>query len=410
MTMELVVPVTVHNPDQYMSALRQIIAQGRKRIGLLIGAGAPAGIFPDPDGKPLIPAVAGLTEMVLAALAEDFGAALDAIRAELPDPNIEAILSRVRSLSGVIGSTKIHGLDAEGHRQLSESICREIGKIVDKSLPDGQSPFSEIVTWITGTGRQHPVEIFTTNYDVLFEQAFERARAPYFDGFTGAREPFFDPSTVASNDLPARWTRLWKLHGSLGWAANAKGEVVRTGSPSATHLVFPEHLKYDQTQKAPYAALFDRLRAFLMTPDTLLVASGFSFGDAHVSARIDECLAANPSASVFAFQYKPLVQETHASAIGHRRANMSVYSPDKAMINGIAAPWAPGELPARDWGPIRATYWGAIGGGAEPNFLLGRFDLLARFFASSRTAQHVPATALAPADPGTAPVSVSSAA
>ena len=35
---------TVHNPDRYMGDLRQILARGRKRIGLLIGAGAPASI------------------------------------------------------------------------------------------------------------------------------------------------------------------------------------------------------------------------------------------------------------------------------------------------------------------------------------------------------------------------------
>nr|WP_256378754.1 DUF87 domain-containing protein [Bradyrhizobium sp. URHD0069] len=52
------------------------------------------------------------------------------------------------------------------------------------------------------------MELFTTNYDLLLEEAFERSRAPYFDGFTGGREPFFDPVTVASNDLPARWTRI----------------------------------------------------------------------------------------------------------------------------------------------------------------------------------------------------------
>ncbi len=76
------------------------------------------------------------------------------------------------------------------------------------------------------------MEIFTTNYDLLFEQALERTRVPFFDGFSGASEPFFDPSSVASNDLPARWTRLWKLHGSLGWAANARGEVVRWCAPA----------------------------------------------------------------------------------------------------------------------------------------------------------------------------------
>lgn len=391
--------VSAHNPDQYMASLRQIIAQGRKRIGLLVGAGAPAGIFPAGSDKPLIPAVAGLTDMVMEALQAKYGKTFDAVRAEIENPNIETILSRVRSLAGVIGNTKVHGLDGGGYTKLSEAICAQIGQIVNQPLHEGPSPYTEFVTWISGTGREHPVEIFTTNYDLLFEQALERARAPFFDGFTGSSEPFFDPSSVASNDLPARWTRLWKLHGSLGWAANARGEVVRTGRANATHLVFPEHLKYDQTQKAPYAALFDRLRAFLMTPDTLLIATGFSFADAHISARIDECLSANPSASVFAFQFKPLEQEIHARDIAGRRANMSVYSPDKAMINGIAAPWIPGDLLTRDWGAIRATYWGIDEKSGASQFLLGRFDRLARFFASSRAVQHfpLPAPALEPA-------------
>jgi hypothetical protein len=382
----------VHNPDQYMASLRQIVAQGRKRLGILVGAGAPAGI-PSPDGSgPLIPAVAVLTERVLEALASVHGKTLDSIKGEIDNPNIESILSRVRSLAGVIGSTKVHGLNGNGHSELSKAICTEIGKIVNKPLPDGPSAFSDFVNWISGTARQHPVEIFTTNYDLLFEKALERAKVPYFDGFVGSSEPFFDPSSVASNDLPARWARIWKLHGSIGWASNAKGEIIRDGRGNSTHLVFPEHLKYEQTQKAPYAALFDRLRAFLMNPDTLLIASGFSFADAHVSARIDECLAANASASVFAFQFKPLAEEKCACDVASRRPNMSVYSPDRAMINGIAADWLPGDPPTRDWGPIRAGYWGASAGKTTPHFLLGSFDRLASFFASSRSSQSSLAT------------------
>ncbi len=138
----------------------------------------------------------------------------------------------------------------------------------------------------------------------------ERAHSPDFDGFTGAGEPFFDPSTVAKNDLPSRWTRIWKLHGSLGWSTNSRNDIIRVGGPTATDLVFPEHLKYEQTKKAPYSALFDRLGAFLSTPDTLLIATGFSFADFHVSARIDECLTANPSASLFAFQFRPLDEKS----------------------------------------------------------------------------------------------------
>jgi hypothetical protein len=142
-----------------------------------------------------------------------------------------------------------------------------------------------------------------------------------------------------------------------------------------------------QTQKAPYAALFDRPKAFLILPDTLLVTVGFSFADAHISARIDECLAAKASASVFAFQFKTLDQERWACDIASRRANMSVYSPDGAMINGIAARWLPGDPPTRDWGPIRAVFWDTLPGATAPTFVLGDYKRFARFFASSRSAQ-----------------------
>lgn len=379
--------VSVHNPDLYMASLRQLVAQGRKRLGLLIGAGGPAGVFPNNDGCPLIPAVAGLTNQILTDLAPKYDAQIQALNQELSNPNIEVLLSRVRSLSSVIGKTAVHGLDGDGYKSFGEDICTRIGKIVDQRLPVGPNPYSELASWISGIERNHPVEIFTTNYDRLFEQALERNRVPYFDGFTGAHEPFFDASTVSTNDLPTRWVRLWKLHGSLGWSANEKGEVIREAGSKATHLVFPEHMKYDQTQKAPYSALFDRLRDFLSTPDTLLLAVGFSFADAHISARITECLAANPSASVFAFQFKTLGEETHASDIAMRRSNMSVYARDKAIINGVAASWQPGDLPSKDWGPIRKTYWDIASVDEPPIFLLGRFDSFARFFAGSRTSQ-----------------------
>jgi len=371
-----------------MADLRTIVAQGRKRIGLLVGSGAPAAIIAE-SGGPLIPTVEGLTKRVLEALDSSYHSPIESIRARLPGANIESILSRVRALSSVIGDGKIDGLDGAGHEELARSICAEIGTAVNVRLPSGENPYRNIVSWISGTDREHPVEIFTTNYDLLFEEAFESSRNAYFDGFTGARAPFFDPVTVSSNDLPARWTRLWKLHGSLGWKGSEAGDVTRTGNPDFTHLIFPEHLKYDQTQKAPYASLFDRLRAFLLTPDTLLIATGFSFSDAHVSARIDECLTANASASVFAFQFNQLADEPFAAAIAERRPNFSVFAKDKAVVSGVSGDWRPGDPLSRDWEPIRATYWQTEAQGGS--FLLGDFKKLARFFALARTSQLAPA-------------------
>lgn len=396
--------VTVHNPDRYMADLRTIVAQGRKRIGFLIGAGAAAGlVFPGGVG-PLIPAVDGLTAEVLKALEPRYGAVIGALRARLPSANVETILSRVRSLAGVIGDGVIDGLNGDGYSELGRSVCAEIGRIVNVPLPTGENPYRHLVNWITGADRTHPVEIFTTNYDLLLERAFESVRAPYYDGFTGSCEPFFDPVSVASNDLPSRWTRIWKLHGSLGWKTTECSDVViRTGDSTATHLIYPEHLKYERTQKAPYAALFDRLRAFLATEDTLLIALGFSFADAHVSSRVEESLAANPSASVFAFQFRSLAEEPLACELALKRPNFSVYARDKAMINGIAGDWRPGDPPSRDWEPIRSTYWGGSDP-ALPRFLLGDFTMLARFLALSRSPQALesPAVATIPAGSGRA--------
>lgn len=388
----------VHNPDQYMAALRTIIAGGRKRIGLLLGAGASAGMKNANGTYPLIPAVAGLTELVLSALNAEYGKQIAELKKELaPKDDIETLLSRIRSLAKVIGAAKIHELDGPGYALFGERVCEEIGKVVAVTLPESGSAYSDIVTWITGASRDHPIEIFTTNYDLLLEEAFERVRAPYFDGFTGGREPFFDPVTVSNNDLPARWTRLWKLHGSLGWCSNNKDEVIRSGKDNARHLVFPEHLKYEQTQKAPYAALLDRLRAFLATPDTLLISIGFSFADAHISARIDEGLAANPSASVFAFQFQKLVNETCAKELGRRLPNFSVYARDAALVNGLEGPWrVPSELPSKDWEPIRASYWSKPQGGGQHEFTLGAIEPFARFFSASRSTQ-VFVTPVAPA-------------
>lgn len=388
-------PVTVHNPDRYMSELRQILAQGRKRIGVLLGAGAPASLTVDrktgkldPKGEVLIPTIADLTSRVLEGLNES-SAALTSVRADLPaGSNIEHVLSRVRSLSTLIGNHQVHGLNAEGLKVVAELICANIGKLTAVPLPREHNAFTELAAWIGGTERAHPVEVFTPNYDLLTEEALERAEIPFFDGFTGAHEPFFDPASIARDDLPSRWARVWKLHGSIGWRESG-GSVVRAGGRDATSLIYPDHLKYDHIQKLPFTALFDRLRTFLLQPDTLLVSCGFSYADAHISAVIDECLSANPSSSVFAFQFGGLEQAAEACRIASKRTNMSVYSRDGAQINSIKAPWRVGELPARDWEGIRQSYWSNEEGSSA--FLLGDFVHFCRFISLIHAEQEMPA-------------------
>ena len=71
-----------------MASLRPLIAQGRKRLGFLIGAGAPAGICPNGSTEPLIPAVSGLTGSVLKALDGQYRHVLDALLKEMESADL----------------------------------------------------------------------------------------------------------------------------------------------------------------------------------------------------------------------------------------------------------------------------------------------------------------------------------
>lgn len=71
--------------------------------------------------------------------------------------------------------------------------------------------------------------------------------------------------------IPARWTRLWKLHGSINWEKNEETvngnkvtRVVRVTREAAAGkvMIFPSHLKFEQSRRMPYLAMLDRLRAF----------------------------------------------------------------------------------------------------------------------------------------------------
>ena len=379
-----------------MADLRQVLSQGRKRIGLLIGAGAPTAIRVDNQnritevGTPLIPDVTGLTDAVLDGLDDDDRAVVEILKEEIENAgdliNIETILTQVRRLAQAIGSSSVHGLNARSYEELSRRICSGIGNHVSAELPFDPTPYTEIVSWISGTQRSHSVEIFTPNYDLLVEEAFERARVPYFDGFSGSHRPFFDAASVSTDELPARWSRLWKLHGSLGWAV-VNDIVVRTGQRSGTELIYPDHLKYDQVTRLPYSALFERLRQFLLTPDTLLICTGFSFLDSHICAVLDEALAANAHTAIYAFQYRTLDVETAAARIARARPNLTVYARDRAIVAGVEGLWRPGVAPNEDWEEIRRMFWRSRPNSNQGEFLLGDFAMLARFLALTQAQQ-----------------------
>ncbi|NJL26615.1 MAG: hypothetical protein HC897_01430 [Thermoanaerobaculia bacterium] len=196
------------------------------RIAFLLGAGCPLAIrVPDGGGtKPLIPDIAGLTEQVRSAIesSQAHASSFVALLKHLTDdghekPNVEEILSRIRGLRGFIGARTIDGLSKGMLETLEGAICDRTTEIVRARLPSTGTPYHQLAAWIRGIKRSHPVEIFTPNYDLLIEQAPEESRVPYFDGFVGSDRTFFDVGAMEQDDLPPRWARLWKLHGSINW-------------------------------------------------------------------------------------------------------------------------------------------------------------------------------------------------
>jgi len=158
------------------------------------------------------------------------------------------------------------------------------------------------------------------------------------------------------------------------------GAVVRGHGREAAELVYPDHLKYDLTQKQPYSALFERLKRFLLTPDSLLLTIGFSFRDAHICAVLDESLAMNANSAVLAFQFQDIEKEEPAVKLASDRPNLSVYAADGAVIGGVPGKWRPGELP-KNWGSIRESFWASRWPKEPAVFLLGDFAAFARFCA-----------------------------
>jgi hypothetical protein len=386
---------TTHCPYRQSSLLQQALAPDKMRIAFLLGAGCPVSIrAPDGAGtKPLIPDIRGLTALVNKKLEqsakhkENHAKVLNRLAA---DSTIEDVLSHIRSLHDVVRDGNIDGLDRSALADLDAEICSITTKVVNVELPSGPTPYHRLATWVGGIHRTHPVEIFTPNYDLLVEQAFEAYKIPYFDGFIGSRQAFFDLASMENESLPARWGRLWKVHGSVNWWRTENDEVVRrdvdsAATPRDRQMIYPSHLKYDQSRRMPYLAMLDRLRSFLARGQAVLVTNGYSFLDQHLNEVILHGLRSNPTAVCFGLLFGPRSNYTDVLAKAQKQPNLSLLAADGAVLGTIDRDWRQDELTAHPLHGIAVTKSDAPAGsvGKPPNceFTLGDFKSFGEFLA-----------------------------
>ncbi len=337
----------VHDLQQQVDYIRAALEQEKKPLGFLIGAGAPMSMRT--NGVSLIPGLEELTKKVRTDINPVYASAINTLLGHL-DPkdagSLEALLSYVRTLAALPGSSDIRGVSVEVLSKLDAEICKVIRANVDQTLPLGDSPYSALALWISAVRRLVPTQIFTTNYDLLMEQALERQRVAYFDGFMGSRKPSFDLQAIEEDQLPSRWTLLWKLHGSINWSQDEDGNVVRRPADAdddASALIYPSHLKYDQSRRLPYLAMMDRLKAFMRKPGAILITTGFSFRDQHINEVIDQSLRANLTASVQGLLFGSLSNYEDASALAEDLPNLILLAEDAAVVGSVSSAWGAEE-------------------------------------------------------------------
>lgn len=355
-----------HDPLRHLKYLRQSLSQDNESIGFFIAAGCPLSI-PMPEGQwPLIPDVLNLSKFINEQLKGNKKYAILLTELEKAGKNIENIedvLSFLRSLLLVSKGGNVRGLDEADLIQLENDICGEIVKKIDVQLPsvETETPYHRLCNWIRSIDRKIAIEIFTTNYDLLTEQALEDYEVPYFDGFVGSRRSFFDLRAVEDDLIPRHWTRLWKIHGSINWYQEDVGKQLRVYRSSevkadASHLIYPSHLKYEESRKMPYLALIDQLNRFIRKKSAFLILCGYSFNDGHLNDTIVNALIANPTAMVLGLMFgnyeKKLeaggAEETYPEAyrLAKKQHNLNIWTFDKAIIGTNVGKWK--KLPNED--------------------------------------------------------------
>ena len=263
--------------------------------------------------------------------------------------NLEDVLTFIRSMKEVsTGGGTVRGFTESELNILEREICDIIVNAVTKDLPDGDNSYRRLARWVSSIDRTVPVELFTTNYDLLLEQALEEQSVPFFDGFSGSRYPFFDIHSAEENELPSYWARVWKLHGSVNWKAMPRGVCrVSKGVAGSPELIYPSKLKYDQSRKMPFLAMSDRLTNFLLKSHAVLFVCGYSFGDEHINDTIINALKVNQSANVVALMYGKMKKDAAGTLVAPEavkmaleRPNLSIWHDEEAVIGAQRREWS----------------------------------------------------------------------
>jgi len=348
-----------HDPKQIVRGLQQILIDKQKRIGFLFGAGTSFSLKKGASIKSRVPLITEMTNRVVESITEDkYRKAIEVIEKEFEKNkqrfNIEYLLSDITQKEKVIGEGELCNLNKEDLNKLREEVENKIVNLVQVHK-DAKNFIEDLIhvdfaSWICNAARTYSIEIFTTNYDYLFEIGFEKMNLPYFDGFVGTYQPFFDSNCVENFSIMKEFTKLWKLHGSLGWEIDkTTKKITRTYPDAGKHIIFPSYLKYDDSKKQPYVSFMDRLSKFIKMDDSVLFVCGYSFSDEHINDILNNSILNSSFSHIIFFLFDKIIDEKGIvryslpecplCKIAENNPKISVYGMKHAVIGRQLGEW-----------------------------------------------------------------------
>ena len=145
---------------------------------------------------------------------------------------------------------------------------------------------------------QHPLRVFTLNYDKCVETGCHDFRVERGFG-DGERWDWrvFDES--ADSEAPNVY--LYKLHGSIDWTRDANQHLIYQDGPiepKDIQIIFGTTYKLQYVD--PFLFFAYELRRWTITSARLIVTVGYSFADEHINGILGQALAADPKKKILA--------------------------------------------------------------------------------------------------------------
>lgn len=157
--------------------------------------------------------------------------------------------------------------------------------------------------------RKSRMKVFTTNYDLCYEEAGRQGRYVIVDGFSHTSPPTFDAihfsyetvrrvgDTESFDPIPNSF-HLYKLHGSVDWQRQDSGEITKWTTGGKPVLIYPRNSKYELAFEQPYLEMIGAFQSAVREPDTGLLVVGFGFNDSHLAEPVMSAIRSNLSMKI----------------------------------------------------------------------------------------------------------------